>query len=98
MAAPLEEANAAPAGMEEARRQLIGAVSHDLRSPLATMRAMVEAIVDGVVEDPPTIERYHQSMQAEIAYLSRLIDDLFELSQIDSGLLQLRREPGNLAD
>jgi signal transduction histidine kinase len=98
MAAQLQEAYASREDMEEARRQLIGAVSHDLRTPLATMRAMVESINDGVVDDPATIARYHQSLQAEIAYLSRLIDDLFELSQIDSGLLQLRREPGNLSD
>lgn len=98
MAAELQAAYMSRADMEEARRQLIGAVSHDLRTPLATMRAMVESINDGVVDDPETISRYHQIMQAEIAYLSRLIDDLFELSQIDSGLLQLRREPGNLAD
>lgn len=98
MASELQAAYMSRADMEEARRQLIGAVSHDLRTPLATMRAMVESINDGVVDDPETIARYHQIMQAEIAYLSRLIDDLFELSQIDSGLLQLRREPGNLAD
>jgi signal transduction histidine kinase len=98
MAAELQAAYMSRDDMEEARRQLIGAVSHDLRTPLATMRAMVESINDGVVDDSETIARYHQSMQAEIAYLSRLIDDLFELSQIDSGLLQLRLEPGNLSD
>jgi signal transduction histidine kinase len=98
MASELQAAYMSRDDMEEARRQLIGAVSHDLRTPLATMRAMVESINDGVVDDPATIERYHHSMQAEVAYLSRLIDDLFELSQIDSGLLKLRREPGNLAD
>jgi two-component system sensor histidine kinase SaeS len=98
MAGELQSAYMSRDDMEEARRQLIGAVSHDLRTPLATMRAMVESINDGVVDDPDTIARYHQIMQAEIGYLSRLIDDLFELSQIDSGLLQLRREPGNMAD
>jgi two-component system sensor histidine kinase SaeS len=98
MAAELQSAYMSRDDMEEARRQLLGAVSHDLRTPLATMRVMVESINDGVVDDPATIDRYHRSMQAEIAYLSRLIDDLFELSQIDSGLLQLRREPSNLAD
>jgi signal transduction histidine kinase len=98
MAMQLQEAYASREEMEEARRQLIGAVSHDLRTPLATMRAMIESINDGVVDDPKTIERYHQSMQGEISYLSRLIDDLFELSQIDAGLLQLRCEPANLSD
>jgi two-component system sensor histidine kinase SaeS len=98
MAAELQAAYMSRVDMEEARRQLISAVSHDLRTPLATLRAMVESINDGVVDDTDTIARYHQSMQAEIRYLGRLIDDLFELSQIDSGLLQLRCEPGSLSD
>ena len=98
MAMQLENASTSREEMEEARRQLIAAVSHDLRTPLATMRAMIESINDGVVDDSVTIARYHQSMAAEIDYLSRLIDDLFELSQIDSGLLLLRREPANLSD
>jgi signal transduction histidine kinase len=98
MAAELRAASQSRQEMEDARRQLIGAVSHDLRTPLATMRAMVESISDGIVTDPETIARYHASMQREIAYLSRLIDDLFELSQIDSGLLQLRPESGSIGD
>jgi signal transduction histidine kinase len=84
--------------LEEARRQLIEAVSHDLRTPLATMRAMIESINDGIVTEPETISRYHRTMQREIAYLSRLIDDLFELSQLDSGLLQLHPEASNVRD
>jgi signal transduction histidine kinase len=98
MAARLEEASNARRDMEEARRHLIGAVSHDLRTPLATMRAMIESINDGVVRDQQTIDRYHRTIQGEITYLSRLIDDLFELSQIDSGLLQLRPEPSSVGD
>jgi signal transduction histidine kinase len=98
MAQQLETAFAVQREMEEARRHLIGAVSHDLRTPLATMRAMVESINDGVVTDQETIQRYHRTMQTEIAYLSRLIDDLFELSQIDSGLLELRPETSNVGD
>jgi signal transduction histidine kinase len=98
MAQKLEESFAAQREMEDARRNLIGAVSHDLRTPLATMRAMIESINDGVVTDAETIQRYHSTMQAEIQYLSRLIDDLFELSQIDSGLLRLRPEAGSVTD
>jgi signal transduction histidine kinase len=94
----LNEAAAARRDIEEARRQLIIAVSHDLRTPLATMRAMIESINDGIVTDSETVARYHRTMQAEIAYLSRLIDDLFEVSQLDSGLLQLRRERSSISD
>ncbi|MBM3947229.1 MAG: cell wall metabolism sensor histidine kinase WalK, partial [SAR202 cluster bacterium] len=69
-----------------------------LRSPLASMRAMVESINDGVVTDHDTVRRYMHTLQAEIEYLSRLIDDPFELSQIDSGLLELHVERASLQD
>ncbi len=98
MAGQLETSFAMQREMEEARRHLIGAVSHDLRTPLATMRAMVESINDGVVTDAETIQRYHGIMQSEINYLARLIDDLFELSQIDSGLVELRPETSSVTD
>jgi signal transduction histidine kinase len=59
---------------------------------------MIESINDGVVADNNTVQRYLRTIQGEIGYLSRLIDDLFELSQIDSGLLKLNTEPASLAD
>jgi sigma-B regulation protein RsbU (phosphoserine phosphatase) len=59
---------------------------------------MVEAINDGVVADPSTVARYLQSTQGETERLSRLIDDLFEVSQIDAGALRLQVEPGSLHD
>jgi signal transduction histidine kinase len=98
MAARLDEAFGRERDLEDARRHLISAVSHDLRTPLATMRAMVESINDCVVTDEETIRRYLRAMQGEIGYISRLIDDLFELSQIDSGLLQLRPEQSSVGD
>lgn len=73
---------------EESRRELIAAVSHDLRTPLTAIRAMLEALADGVVDDPATVRRYHSTMRAQVDHLSRLIDDLFELSQIDAGNLR----------
>jgi two-component system sensor histidine kinase SaeS len=98
MAEQLQASKASQHEMELARRNLVAAVSHDLRTPLATMRAMIESINDGVVTDGESIQRYHRTMQAEIGYLSRLIDDLFELSQIDSGLLRLKPETANIGD
>lgn len=76
--------------LEAARRDLIAAVSHDLRTPLASIRAMVEAINDGVVSDTQTIHRYLNLVQHESEHLGELIDDLFELSRIESGNLELR--------
>lgn len=89
MAERLEQAFARQQALEASRRELIGAVSHDLRTPLATTRAMVEALADGVVTDPSDVQRYLALILQETAHLSRLIDDLFELSQIDSGALRL---------
>ena len=80
------------------RRDLIAWAGHDLRTPLASVRAIVEALADGVVEDPDTVQRYLRTAQRDILSLSALIDDLFELSQLDTGGLQLAQRPNSLAD
>jgi signal transduction histidine kinase len=98
MVAQLGKSQAEALRMEESRRELIAAVSHDLRTPLASMRAMVEALNDGVVSDPKTVSRYLHTIQAETRHLTNLIDDLFELSQIDAGVLKLHMEMASLAD
>jgi len=84
--------------LEQARRDLIAAVSHDLRTPLASVRAMVEALSDKVVTDEETINRYHQTIQNQIANLTLLIDDFFEIAKLDSGRLRLKLEEASLAD
>jgi signal transduction histidine kinase len=68
-------------------------VSHDLRTPLAGIRAMVEALEDRVVDDEATVSRYYATIRKEIDHLTSLVDDLFELSRIQSGSLRLTREP-----
>ena len=98
MAQQLEDAASKQRTLEHSRRQLIAAVSHDLRTPLASMRAMVESINDGVVSDSDTVNRYLRNLQNEVEYLSTLIDDLFEVSQIDAGLLQLHLERGSVQE
>jgi len=90
MAEQLQQAFIRERALEAGRRELISAVSHDLRTPLATMRAMVEALADGVVTERADVQRYLGLILRDIQQLSRLIDDLFELSQIDSGALRLR--------
>ena len=74
---------------EAGRRELVAWVSHDLRTPLSGMRAMAEALEDGVVRDPGTVARYHGQIRAEADRMSRLVDDLFELSRINAGALRL---------
>ncbi len=83
---------------EDERRQVVAAVSHDLRTPLASVRAMIEAIDDGMVADEATVRRYQRAIRAEIRRLSALIDDFFELSRLESGAFTLRRERLSLDD
>ncbi|MFF4433717.1 sensor histidine kinase [Streptomyces sp. NPDC001513] len=72
--------------LETSRRELVAWISHDLRTPLAGLRAMSEALEDGVVADPA---RYHQQMRAEVERLNSMVTDLFELSRIHAGALSL---------
>ncbi len=84
--------------LEQARRELISAVSHDLRTPLASIRAMLESINDGVVADPATVGRYIRTSLTEVENMGQLVNDLFELSQIDAGVLELHVEAASLQD
>lgn len=84
--------------LEDTRRELVGWVSHDLRTPLAGLQAMAEALEDGVVEDSREVAAYHRRMQVETDRLAAMVDDLHELSRLHAGTLQLTREPTHLAD
>jgi signal transduction histidine kinase len=84
-------------GLFDARRQLVAWASHDLRTPLASMQAMLEALEDGLA-DP---ERYLPAMREQVRTLNLLVEDLFELARIDAGVLtlELRELPlGPLVD
>ncbi|WP_405452042.1 sensor histidine kinase [Streptomyces erythrochromogenes] len=72
--------------LETSRRELVAWISHDLRTPLAGLRAMSEALEDGVVADPA---RYHRQMRTEVERLNSMVTDLFELSRIHAGALSL---------
>lgn len=78
--------------LEQSRRDLVAWASHDLRTPLTAVRAMNEAMLDGVVSDAETVNRYRQQIQREVEHLGRLIDDLFEIAQMDAGNLNLTRK------
>jgi signal transduction histidine kinase len=84
--------------VERTRRDLIAWVSHDLRTPLASLRVMIEAIDDGVVTDPDTVARYVRTSLLELQHLSRLIDDLFELAKLDAGHLEADYDRASLQD
>ncbi|GAA2362194.1 HAMP domain-containing sensor histidine kinase [Saccharopolyspora halophila] len=83
------EARARERQAEASRRELVAWISHDLRTPLAGIRAMAEALSDGVVDEPGEVCAYADRIRDETGRLSRMVDDLFELSRITAGALQL---------
>ena len=71
---------------DEARQHLLTAVGHDLRTPLSSLQAAVEALEDGVAADP---DRYLRSMRRDVELLRDLVEDLFTLFRLESGRLEL---------
>ncbi len=76
----------------DARRELVAWASHDLRTPLASLRAMVEALEDGLA----TPTEYLPAIRGQTEILSRLVEDLFELAMIDAGALTLELQNASL--
>lgn len=98
MADQLEQTAQQRRELEQLRRNLIAWVGHDLRTPLASVQAMVEALADGMVNDPATQDRYLKTAKRDIHALSMLIDNLFEMAQIDAGGLALDAQFNTLSD
>ncbi|WP_193105636.1 sensor histidine kinase KdpD [Brachybacterium sp. FME24] len=81
--------------LDASRRQYVAWISHDLRTPLAGLQAMAEALEAGIGEDPT---RYVRGIRGRVDTLNAMVEDLFELSLIQSGTLRLRRETVELLD
>ncbi len=96
LARRLEQSAAAREMIDRERRDLTVAISHDLRTPLASIRAMAEALTDRVVVDADEVSRYHATIRTEVERLSRMVDDLFQVAQLDSGARTLDRRPLSL--
>ena len=92
------QASARERRAEAGRRELVAWVSHDLRTPLAGLRAMAEALEDGVVSDEDVVAEYHRRIRVETDRMTRLVDDLYELSRINAGALRLVPTAIPLAD
>jgi len=88
----LREEEAGRDQSEAARRDLIAAVSHDLRTPITSLRLLADAVGDDIVEDTETRRAYLSRMSTHIDAISVLIDDLFELSRIEAGDINWTRE------
>lgn len=82
----LAESRQRERALDASRRELVAWISHDLRTPLAGLRAMAEALEDGMAADPG---RYHRQIRAETERLDAMVGDLFELSRIHAGALAL---------
>lgn len=95
MARALQESEEARRREESSRRALFAAISHDLRTPLASMRAAVEALNDGMADEP---ERYQRSLEADVDALTRLVDDVYLLARLDSNDMDLQVEEVDLTE
>jgi len=93
MASQLEEAAEQRKELENLRRELIAWIGHDLQTPLTSISAIIEALADGMVQEEDTRQRYYETAKKNISALSHLIDDMFQLAQIDSGGLTLNYQP-----
>ncbi|MGQ0826314.1 MAG: sensor histidine kinase [Actinomycetota bacterium] len=94
----LNSARTRERALEASRRELVAWVSHDLRTPLAGIRAIAEALEDGVVADAETTRRYYRTLREEADHLTTLVDDLFELSRTQAGVIELELERISLGD
>ncbi|GAA2860624.1 sensor histidine kinase [Paenarthrobacter ilicis] len=91
----LAESREREAAVETARRELVSWISHDLRTPLASMRAMTEALEDGMAAD---VQGYYRKIIGQTEQMTAMVNDLLELSKIQAGTLRLRSEPLDLYD
>jgi len=79
--------------LEQTRRDYVANVSHELRTPLTALRALIEPLRDGLVTDEAARDRLYGVMLRETLRLSRLVDDMLELSRLQSGVLSLEKRP-----
>lgn len=98
MAQRLEVADQKQKELDALRRDLVAWAGHDLRTPLSSIRLLVEALADGVVSDPPVVQSYLVQARKQVDSLALLVDDLFQISQLDAGGMPLHPEPASLSD
>jgi signal transduction histidine kinase len=93
----LSDEEAARAAADQARQRLIMAVSHDLRTPIASLRVLTEAVEDHIATGE-TRTRYLREMHTHVAVLSALVDDLFDLSRFEAGEIVLTPQPVEIGE
>jgi two-component system phosphate regulon sensor histidine kinase PhoR len=84
--------------LETVRRDFVANVSHELRTPLASMRLLVETLENGAIEDQPAALHFPHRIDVEIEAMARLVEELLELSRLESGVLRLTMEPVDVTE
>src|SRR5207248_7028246 len=79
------------------KNDFVSNVSHELRTPLASIKAYVEMLIDGEADDEKTMREFHEVIQNEANRLGRLIDDILNISRIESGLVKVNKQPQSLS-
>ena len=80
----------------EMKNDFVSNVSHELRTPLASIKAYVEMLIDGEADDEKTKREFYEVIQNEANRLGRLIDNILNISRIESGLVKINKQPQSL--
>ena len=78
------------------KNDFVSNVSHELRTPLASIKAYIEMLIDGEADDEKTKREFYEVIQNESNRLSRLIDNILNISRIESGLVKINKQPQSL--
>ena len=84
--------------LETVRRDFLSNISHELRTPLASLKALVETLQDGALEDPPVARDFLEKADGEVDALTQMVEELLELTRIESGKVPLRLEKAAIHD
>jgi two-component system phosphate regulon sensor histidine kinase PhoR len=84
--------------LQTMRRDFISNLSHELRTPLASLRAVIETLGDGALDDPPAARRFLVRAEREVDTMTQMVEELLELSQIESGKVRLRLASHRVAE
>lgn len=94
----LAEAKFQRENREQAQKNFLSTISHELRTPVTVIRGSLESLSDGLIKQPEKVKQYHQQLLAESIVLERLINDLLELSRLENPEFSITMEPVNLND
>ena len=98
MAEQIQQADTQKRELDALRHELVAWATHDLQTPLAAIRVQIEALADGMIDDPTTTQRYLRTTQRQVNELSMLIDDLFQVAQLDAGGMVIQPATCSLTD